>query len=95
MTTQLSQNLTPIYEIELRLGNVVQSIDEPAGSKCPLALNFLHQLHIAEIRDQIALPASVEYWENRDSHYPMQNGYRCNVTGHVISGPLPTGRGGW
>ena len=92
---RLSQDLQLIYDLEIRLGNQVESVDEPAGSTCPFAVNFRDRLHTTEISGQISLPESVNYFENHDNHYPLQNGYQSTITGHVVAGPLPAARARW
>ncbi len=92
---RLGKSLFPIYELELRLGNAVASVDEPAGSECPLAIRFQRPLHTLEIRRALTLDSSVAYMESTDTHYSIENGYKCQVTGHAILGPLLPGRRGW
>ena len=82
----LSKAIRPIYELELSMGNLVERIDRPAGSKCPLAIIFKHELHIDEIK-KMGLP-SVTYWENYDPHYPIECGYFCESTRHAVAGPF-------
>ena len=78
----------PIYDLEISLGNEVESIDAPAGTKCSYAVNFKNILHFSEIENQLSLPASVDQWENKDRHYPVQKGYFCNNNKHSIAGPF-------
>lgn len=87
--TKLSTDLQAIYDLEISLGNTVARIDEPAGSICPYAIIFATPLHLDEINSQIALPPTVEFWISTDPHYPLENGYSCEKTHHVIAGPLP------
>lgn len=86
--SKLSQDLVPIYCLELELGNEVVRIDEPAGTKCPYAVVFGRPLHKREIEMQLKLPRSVRYWECRDPHYAKEAGYLSEVTRHGIAGPL-------
>ena len=84
---QLCKTLEPIYKLEISLGNTVKSIDTPAGSKCPFAINLNDKLHFNEIAKQIDLASTVEKWENKDRHYPLQSGYACSKYKHSIAGP--------
>jgi len=85
---ELSQHLVPIYDLELRLGNRVRRIDRPAGSLCPLGVVFEQPLHISEIRTNFELKPFVLEWECNDPHYPLEKGFKCLETGHVLSGPI-------
>ncbi len=84
---RLSSNLIPIYNLELSEGNKVIRINEPAGTKCPLAIIFEYPLHFDVIADKLTLSPAVRRWENIDQHYPLEAGFVCDVTGHVLSGP--------
>ena len=84
----LSKDLQPIHDLELSLGNRVRRIDEPAGTKCPYAVVFEDALHLEAIREQLQLPESVKFWESRDPHYELGNGYVCEITRHAVSGPI-------
>jgi len=85
---KLSKNLIPIYNLELKAGNRVLRIDEPAGTKCPLAVIFEYPLHFEQISNELTLSSSVRRWENKDPHYPLEEGVVCEETGHVVAGPL-------
>ncbi len=85
---KLCESLIPIYDLEISLGNEVESIDSPAGTKCPHAVNFKNKLHFSEIEKQLSLSSSVEQWTNKDKHYPLQKGYFCNKYKHSVAGPL-------
>lgn len=90
--SELSEDLQPIYALELRLGNEVVRVDESAGASCPLAVIFKHPLHFEEIEKELKLAPSVEYRENRDTHYPLEEGYFCGKTHHAIAGPMRRSR---
>ena len=85
--TRLSPSLQPIVDLELIKGNKVLRIDEPAGSRCPYAIVFKFPLHFQEIKESLTLSSSVEEWENKDPHYPIERGFFCNETEHSITGP--------
>lgn len=87
--TRLSDDLRPIYELEINLGNEVAGIAEPAGTECPYAVIFKNPLHKARIDSELRLAPSVSYWESRDPHYPIEAGYLSETTRHAIAGPIP------
>lgn len=86
--SKLSQDLLPIYQLELERGNEVERVDEPAGTNCPYAVVFKKPLHKAEIEEMLDLSPSVKYWESRDPHYSKEAGYRSETTRHAIAGPI-------
>jgi hypothetical protein len=86
--TLLSKNLQPIVDLEIRLGNSVLRIDEPAGTSCPLSVVFERPLHFKEIEKSLALGSSVTQWMCRDPHYPKEAGFACGETKHTLAGPL-------
>lgn len=85
---RLSPILRPFYELELKMGNTVERVDEPAGTDCPLAVVFSGPLHIKEAADEIGFGSGVGVFESRDPHYPLEKGIYCQRSRHVISGPL-------
>jgi hypothetical protein len=89
---RLSPNLQAIFDLELHLGNTVAEIDEPAGDLCSLAVIFKKCMHKDEIESTLSLPPRVRWSENRDPHYRIEGGYKCDETGHAILGPLPPRR---
>ncbi len=80
MKQRLSPNLQPIHDLELSLGNTVVRVDEPAGSRCPLAVIFKRPLHKTKIESTLSLPPTVKWWESRDPHYPIEGGYGWYAT---------------
>ena len=84
----LSNNLKPIYDLEISLGNTVASVDSPADTKCPLAISFKNGLNHFKIKSELTLNNSVEHFINKDPHYPKDSGYVCKKTNQVIAGPL-------
>lgn len=83
----LSPTLQPIVDLELAAGNKVARVDEGMWSETALVVVFEQRLHHDQIK-QLTLPASVKYWENRDTHYSLESGYSCETSHHSISGPL-------
>lgn len=86
---ELSDDLKPIYELELQFGNQVLRVDSPAGTTCPLAVVFRDPLHFDEINSRLILPPSAIHWNNNDAHYSIEAGYYSNVSRHAIAGPQP------
>jgi hypothetical protein len=86
--TVLSASLQPLLDLELRYGNEVQRIDEPAGSKSPYAMILRFKLHFPEARKELVIPTRVTRWQSTDPHYPCEAGYLCHRTHHVLAGPL-------
>jgi hypothetical protein len=86
--TKLARDLQAIYDLEIRLGNEVAYVAEPAGTACPYGVGFVHALHKPDIERELSLPATVKYWESRDPHYPIEAGYQCETTRHTIAGPI-------
>jgi hypothetical protein len=63
LTTKLSEDLLPIYKLELDRGNEVAGVDEPAGTKCPYAVVFKKPLHKTEIEAELVLSPTVRFWD--------------------------------
>lgn len=87
MDERLCKTLKPILELELSRGNVIESIDAPAGTSCSLVLNLRERID-HEAVSKLSLANTVERWENKDRHYPLQVGYGCSKYKHSIAGPL-------
>ena len=83
----LSDDLLPIYDLEIALGNKVARIDEPAGTTCPLAIVFRDPLHFDLVSTKLQLMQSVHRWRNDDPHYPLEAGYSSSISRHAIAGP--------
>jgi len=87
MDERLCKTLQPILELELSRGNTIESIDAPAGTRCPFAINLKKRINHEAVKN-LSLANTVEKWENKDQHYPVQSGYGCNKYKHLIAGPL-------
>jgi hypothetical protein len=85
---KLCQELRPIVELEIRLGNQIVRVDEPAGTLCPFAVIFLNSLHHDLIDSELSISDTVYSWENTDAHYPLESGYKSQSSAHVVAGPL-------
>lgn len=86
--SKLSSTLKPLVDYELQVGNEVERVDQPAGTKCPLAVIFKSPLDFRGYKEKHGEPKGVERWENRDRHYPLEAGYGCDKTNQAIAGPL-------
>jgi hypothetical protein len=88
--SRLSPALQPIFEFELTKGNEVARVDEPGGSKCPLAVLFKYPLHKEEIAVKWQPLLHVEWIEITGPYYTPdgEGGYMCTETGHAIIGPM-------
>lgn len=82
----LSPTLLPIYDLEISKGNIIERVDKPAGTLCPLAVIFKKTLHYVEIKD-LRLQPEVQKYENKDRHYPLESGFFCKRSRHVVAGP--------
>jgi hypothetical protein len=85
--TYLSGALKPIVDFELSVGNEIERIDRPAGTRCPLAVVFRRRLDFEGFEKMHGKPTGVEQWENLDRHYDLESGYTCVKTNHAIAGP--------
>jgi hypothetical protein len=88
VVTGLSEALQPIVAYELQRGNVIARIDQPAGTRCPLAVIFSKPLDVSGFKQTHGLPIGVDTWENRDRHYLLESGYICERTRHAVAGPV-------
>jgi hypothetical protein len=85
--SRLCKTLQPILDSELAEGNSIESIDTPAGTNCPFAVHLKNKINHLTIK-KLSLANTVENWQNKDKHYPLQNGYSCTKFKHSIAGPL-------
>jgi hypothetical protein len=88
LPNDLSRNLQLIAQYELARGNEIERIDRPAGSASPLAVVFARPLDFDGFGKRHSLPPNVRTWSNRDRHYDLEDGYVCDSTHHVLSGPM-------
>ncbi len=87
MDQRLCSTLQPVLEWELSRGNCIESIEAPAGTNCPFLMNLKNKMDHTGLSN-LLLPSTVEKWENKDRHYPLQSGYTCSKYRHSIAGPL-------
>jgi hypothetical protein len=85
---KLSPALRPILDLEIGLGNEVDWIEEPSGTRCPYAVVFKRPLHFRVIRVNLE---RLTFWENDDPHYALHVGILCEQTRHCVEGPRPVG----
>jgi len=87
---EISADLAPILQLELRKGNRVVRVDVKQWTECDYAVVMAEPLHVGDIEQELRLPATVRFWECRDTHYELQAGYFDDVARHSIAGPLPS-----
>ncbi|MEW8214333.1 MAG: hypothetical protein AB2725_06415 [Candidatus Thiodiazotropha endolucinida] len=87
MDERLCKTLQPILVLELSRGNFIESVDAPAGTNCPFAINLKKRID-HEAVSKLSLANTVEKWENKGQHYPVQSGYGCSKYKHSIAGPI-------
>ncbi|MES9880128.1 MAG: hypothetical protein ABW185_04525 [Sedimenticola sp.] len=74
--SRLCKTLQPILEAELAEGNSIESIDAPAGSNCPFAINLKNRINYSKI-SELSLCNTVEAWENKDRNNWGQIQIKC------------------
>lgn len=84
----LSSTLKPIVDFELSIGNEIERIDRPAGTRCPLAVVFKKPLDFRGFEELNGKPKGIDRWENRDRHYDVESGYVCEKTRQAIAAPI-------
>ena len=84
----LSSTLKPIVDFELSIGNEIERIDRPAGTRCPLAVVFKKPLDFRGFEELNGKPKGIDRWENRDRHYDLESGYVCEKTRQAIAAPI-------
>ena len=90
ISRKLCSHLRPLYEAELGQANAVERVDEPAGSRCPLAVVFQEPLHREILENAIVLTPVVRWVESGDKHYEARGtaGYLCEESRQYVYGPL-------
>jgi len=86
---KLCSHLRPLYEAELSQANAVLRVDEPAGSRCPLAVVFKEPLHREVVENSVAIAPVVRWVESGDRHYEAEGtaGYLCEESRQYVYGP--------
>ena len=83
----LSNALKIIVDYELSLGNEIERIDRPAGTRCPLAVVFRTPLNFKGFEEDKGQLKGVERWESNDRHYDLESGYVCEKTRQALAAP--------
>ncbi len=79
-------HLDEIIKHELIRGNIIVSDDDKWSSGIRV-ITFKDAIDIQYVDSQIYVE-QVEYWENHDSHYPIQKGYICKKCNISIASPI-------
>lgn len=79
-------HLDEIIKYELSRGNTIISDDNKWSSGIRV-ITFKAAFDVKYVDSNIPLE-NVEYWENHDSHYPIQKGYICKKCNLAIASPL-------
>jgi hypothetical protein len=88
--SDLSPALFPLYHLEVAMGNTVLRVDRKRWSRSPMVVVFRNPLQLEAVAKELQVEIeNVSRWENRDTHYDLEAGWRCEQTGHCLSGPLP------
>jgi hypothetical protein len=86
----ISGDIRTIVEYELAHGNEITRIDQPAGTKCPLAVILRFPFRIRNSGIDGAIPLTVAWWEYEDPHYPADwsSGFKSIESSHAVAAPL-------
>ncbi|OEF99572.1 hypothetical protein BHF71_08475 [Vulcanibacillus modesticaldus] len=82
----ICNHLKPIIDHELSKGNKIQEISK-GWSNAVLVIDLEKRMDVQYERSDMNLSEYVKYWENKDSHYPLQKGFYCEKCKHSIAGP--------
>ena len=84
-----SETLNFILEYEIQHGNEIERVDVEMWQHCKLSIVMKKTLRIIEdTKNKEEVEKAVKYWECRDGHYEIQEGYFCNSTKEGIAAPL-------
>lgn len=78
------EHLERIVESELEKGNFIDKIEIDKWTEVKKVIVFGREL----IEKDYNIDNKIEYWENRDTHYPIQNGYTCKKCKCEIAFPM-------
>jgi len=78
--------LDEIIKHELIRGNIIVSDDDMWSSEIRV-ITFKNAIDTEYVDNQISIH-EIKYWENHDSHYPIQKGYICKKCKVAIASPI-------
>lgn len=78
------EHLEVIVESELEKGNSIDKIEFDKWTNVKKVIIFGSEL----LDNEYEVDNKIEYWENRDTHYPTQNGYICKKCNCAIAFPM-------
>ena len=84
----ICKHLIAILNYEVSTGNSIVSIDNDAWTNAKLVITLKKPANNNYIDNTFKNNNSVEYWENKDTHYPVQKGYICKKCKCAIASPL-------
>ena len=87
---EISDDIRAIVEYELDNGNEIVRVDQPAGTKCPVAVILKFPFRIRKSRADGVVSATVSWWEYEDAHYPADwsCGFKSVKSSHAVAAPL-------
>lgn len=80
------EHIKMILTHEEKRGNKIKEQSE-GWSKANLVIDMEASLDVDYANSLIVSGVKLRYWENDDSHYPLQKGFFCDECKQAIAGP--------
>lgn len=84
---KICKHLETILNHELSKGNVMREVTNE-WTDVNAAVDLEKPMDIKYEKENIKTEPFVKYWVNKDTHYPLQEGFNCEQCKHSIGGPL-------